>query len=269
MEVYCSVQVMDRLRASGKTLALITVAILIAAGTYAVASIPDGNGVITACWYNVQDGTKPYGTLRLIDPSRSGTTGATSDTYSCLSNETQITWNQQGPVGPQGPAGPQGIQGAQGARAPSSILSFTGGVKNRIFLSIPGIGGETTVKGHKGEIELTSASVGSGGASGRVKMGEIIVVKHVDKSSPTLFKAVATGKHFPKVTITFRKAGGHPIDYLKFTMNTVIVSSVTNVNDKDPKPSEQVSLNFKKLNVEFKENHSTSIHLTPHQITLP
>src|SRR4051812_40353498 len=261
---------MDRLRVSAKTLALIAVAMLIAAGTYAVASIPDGNGVITACWDHNND-TTHFGTLRVIEPSLPAA-GHSNYEYSCLTNETQITWNQQGPTGPVGPGGPQGPagpQGSQGARAPSSFLSFTGGVKNTIFLAIPGIDGESTVKGHKGDIELKSASLGGGAATGKVKMGEIIVVKHVDKSSPTLFKAVATGKHFPTVTITLRKAGGHPIDYLKLNMDTVIVSGVTNVKGNDPKPSEQVSLSFKKVEVEYKEQHSTSIHLTPQQISLP
>jgi type VI secretion system secreted protein Hcp len=100
-------------------------------------------------------------------------------------------------------------------------------------------------------------------------MGEIIVVKHMDSSSPKLFKAILTGEHFPKVTITFRKGGRKPVDYLKFTMSTVIVSGLKNVNGKDGKPSEQVTLNFSKLNVEYQGNHPSSIHLTPQQISSP
>jgi type VI secretion system secreted protein Hcp len=260
---------MERLKLSGKTLALIAVAILVAAGTYAVASIPDSGGVITGCWYNVQDGAKPYGTLRLIDPSRSGT-GATSDTYSCLSGETQITWNQQGPTGPagpQGPAGLQGVQGAQGPQPPESFLAFTGGVRNAILMSLPGVTGDSTIKGHKGDVELQSMSF----AASKPKMGEIIIVKHLDKSSPTLFKAVATGKHFQTATITHRKAGGGQKDYLRFSMTNVFITSAKNVGSpSDPRPEEQLTLTFKKVSVEFLGgNHHTSIQLTPHQFSLP
>ena len=100
---------MDRLRASGKTLALIAFVILAAAGTYAVASIPGSGGVITGCWDHNND-TSHFGTLRVIDPSIP-TTGHSNYEYSCLSNETQITWNQQGPTGPAGPTGPTGPVG--------------------------------------------------------------------------------------------------------------------------------------------------------------
>jgi type VI secretion system secreted protein Hcp len=258
---------MDRLRTSAKTLALVAVAILIAAGTYAVASIPDSGGVITACWDHNND-TAHFGTLRVIDPSLPAA-GHSNYEYSCLTNETQITWNQQGPqgpVGPGGPAGPAGPQGLQGAQASPSFLSFTGGVRSAILLSLPGIEGDSTIKGHKGEIELRSASVGGG----KPKTGEIIVVKHLDKSSPTLFKATATGKHFPTATIVFRKAGKGQHDYLKFTMTTVIVSSIKNVNSpSDPRPSEQVTLTFKKLGVEYLTSHPSTIHLTPSQFAIP
>jgi type VI secretion system Hcp family effector len=255
---------MDRLKISAKTLALVAVAILIAAGTYAVASIPDGSGVITACWDHNND-TSHFGTLRVIDPSLPAA-GHSNYEYSCLSNETQITWNQQGPTGPTGPAGPGGPAGPQGAQASPSFLSFTGGVRSAILPSLPGIQGDSTIKGHKGDIELKSASVGGG----KPKTGEIIVVKDLDKSSAALFQATATGKHFPLATIVFRKAGKGQHDYLKFTMTTVIVSSIKNVNSpSDPRPSEQVTLTFKKLGVEYLTSHPSTIHLTPSQFAIP
>src|SRR3954452_5525734 len=113
---------MDRLRASAKTLVLIAVAILVGAGTYAVASIPGSDGVITACWDHNND-TSHFGTLRVIDPSIPAS-GHSSYEYSCLTDETQITWNQQGPAGPTGRAGPQGALGPRGPVAPSTVLPF-------------------------------------------------------------------------------------------------------------------------------------------------
>jgi type VI secretion system secreted protein Hcp len=260
--------VMERLKLSGKTLALIAVAILAAAGTYAVASIPDSGGVITACWDHNND-TNHFGTLRVIDPSLPAA-GHSNYEYSCLTNETQITWNQQGPTGPagpQGPAGLQGVQGPQGPQPPETFLSFTGGVRNAILLSLPGVTGDSTIKGHKGNIELQSMSF----AASKPKTGEIIIVKHFDKSSPTLFKAVATGKHFPTATITHRKAGGGQQEYLTFSMTNVSVTSVKNVGSpSDPRPQEQLTLTFGKVNVEFLGgNHHTSVQLTPHQFSLP
>src|SRR3954447_7560826 len=162
---------MDRLRVSAKTLALIAVAILVAAGTYAVASIPGSDGVITACRDHNND-TSHFGTLRVIDPSLPAS-GHSNYEYSCLTNETQITWNQQGPQGPAGPVGPQGPSGAQGAEAPApplTLLSF-GTRGNAIFLSIAGIEGESSQKGHKADIELRQVSLGGGGSASKGKTG--------------------------------------------------------------------------------------------------
>lgn len=67
------------------------VAILAAAGA-AYATIPDGNGVYTACTKN------DNGNVRLIDPSAS----AKSDLSHCKDNESEVSWNQQGPAGKNG-----------------------------------------------------------------------------------------------------------------------------------------------------------------------
>jgi type VI secretion system secreted protein Hcp len=259
---------MERLRLSAKSLALIAIAILVAAGTYAVASIPGSDGVITACWDHTAGAT--YGALRVIDPSLSGNTRSANE-YSCQSNETQLTWNQQGPTGPVGPAGPlgpQGPAGPQGPRAPSSILSFTGGVKT-MFLTLPGITGESKVTGHKGQIELQSWSFGA--TQPKPKTAEIIVVKRVDSTSPKLALADASGKPFDKVKIELaKKKGGKLAVYLRFTMHNVLISSVKTVNHGGDKlPSEQVSFNFAKIEEEYVGTGHTTIHLTPHQIKLP
>jgi type VI secretion system secreted protein Hcp len=242
---------MDRLRASAKTLVLIAVAILVGAGTYAVASIPGSDGVITACWDHNND-TSHFGTLRVIDPSIPAS-GHSSYEYSCLTDETQITWNQQGPAGPTGPAGPQGALGPRGPVAPSTVLPFRAR-GSALFLAIDGIKGESTDKGHKGEIELRSFSFGTtgGGTSAKVHVGDLVIVKTVDKSSPKLFQAAATGKHFPTATISLaKKSKGKKVDYLKFTMKDLIVTSIKPTSPQSDKPSEQVSMSFAKINVTY------------------
>src|SRR5512138_3233973 len=65
---------------------------LIAASAY--PSIPDANGVYTACML------KALNTIRLIDTS--------DPKQKCTSLETKILWSEIGPVGPRGPQGPQG-----------------------------------------------------------------------------------------------------------------------------------------------------------------
>lgn len=70
---------------------LVTGAVIFAGGV-AVASIPDGSGVIHSCYKN------STGSLKVID----------SASQSCASGETALTWNQ---TGPQGPAGANGASG--------------------------------------------------------------------------------------------------------------------------------------------------------------
>lgn len=66
----------------------------------AFASIPDGSGIIHACYENA------YGITTIIDNA----------TQSCPAGSTSITWNQ---------AGPTGATGATGATGPAgSSLSF-------------------------------------------------------------------------------------------------------------------------------------------------
>jgi hypothetical protein len=60
---------------------------------FAVASIPDSNGVIHACY------VKGVGVLRVID---------TDAGQHCASFEFPVNWNQTGPQGPAGPTGPAG-----------------------------------------------------------------------------------------------------------------------------------------------------------------
>jgi hypothetical protein len=87
-----------------KTMFVGAVLAALAAAGIAYATIPDANGVYTACKLNLT------GTIRLIDPSLP----TTSLLQHCTSLETQIGWNQQGQPGPAGPAGPQGAKGDAG-----------------------------------------------------------------------------------------------------------------------------------------------------------
>ncbi len=132
------------------------------------------------------------------------------------------------------------------------------------FLKIDDIKGESTDSKHKEEIELESFSwgevqpgtAGHGGGAGaaKVQRQDFSFTKKFDKSSPVLMIACATGQHFKQAVLTVRKAGGDQQDYLKMTMDELIVSSYnTNAGMGDPIPTEAVALNFAKLEMSYKE----------------
>jgi hypothetical protein len=102
-----------RVRLTRQRVALAAILVGLVTGGVAYATIPDGNGVFTACKLNAT------GTIRLIDPS-----GPSSSLLSrCTSLETQFTFNQKGLNGTQGPPGPQGPKGDPGATGAAGGLS--------------------------------------------------------------------------------------------------------------------------------------------------
>jgi type VI secretion system secreted protein Hcp len=133
------------------------------------------------------------------------------------------------------------------------------------FLKIDGIDGESMDKTHKSEIQLQSFSWGEtnagsfahggGGGAGKVQMQDFHFTMTVNKSSPKLFLACANGEHIKKATLTARKAGKDQQDYLKVTFSDLLVSSfqTSGMADAGNLPLDQISLNFAKLEMEYKE----------------
>jgi type VI secretion system secreted protein Hcp len=133
------------------------------------------------------------------------------------------------------------------------------------FLKVEGVEGESTDEKHKGEIDLESwswgetnsgsFSQGGGGGAGKVVMQDFHFVKKLDKASPVLFISCATGKHIKKAILTARKAGGKQEDYLKVTMEDVLISSYQTGGSahSDVVPTDQFSINFSKIEWSYKE----------------
>jgi len=132
------------------------------------------------------------------------------------------------------------------------------------FLKIDGIDGESMDGKHKGEIELESFSwgesqsgsfaAGGGGGAGKVQMQDFHFVMRVNKASPKLLLACASGEHIKKAVLTCRKAGKEQQEFLKVTMSDLLVSSYQTggSNSSNVLPLEQISLNFSKIEQEYK-----------------
>lgn len=128
-----------------------------------------------------------------------------------------------------------------------------------IFVKIGDIKGESADDKHKGEIEVlsyswgvsNSASPGGGGGAGKATFQDLSFTHSIDKASPLLLKACATGAHLKEATITHRKAGKGQQEYLIIKMNDVLVTSVA-LSDTTDGSSEHVSINFAKVDLEYK-----------------
>ena len=132
------------------------------------------------------------------------------------------------------------------------------------FIKFDGIKGESADAKHKDEIDVESwswgethagaAPSGGGGGAGKVSMQDFHFVMRLNRASPGLMKACATGQHIKTATLSGRKAGKGQLDYLTFKFQDVLVSSMQTggSEDADVLPTDQVSFNFAKLEVEYK-----------------
>ena len=129
------------------------------------------------------------------------------------------------------------------------------------FLKIDGIEGESTDDKHKGEIDVlswswgasnpTTVSSGGGGTAGKVSMQDFHFVSRVNKASPLLFIKCATGEHIKSAVLSVRKAGGQAFEYIKLTLSDCLVSSYMPAGAPDDAASEEVSLNFSKIEFSY------------------
>lgn len=126
------------------------------------------------------------------------------------------------------------------------------------YLKIQGIDGECKDQGHDNWILIESMSspvnrsIPAGAkdqqrTKGDTTLGDIVVVRQLDKSSTKLQEACANGTFFKEVEIHFCSTVKNKQEpYLKYKLANVIVSSYSfhGNSSGSPLPSEQVTLAF-------------------------
>jgi type VI secretion system secreted protein Hcp len=134
-----------------------------------------------------------------------------------------------------------------------------------IFAKLSDIKGESLDAKHKDEIEVLSfswgmantvapGSGGGGGGVGRATFQDLSFVHRIDRASPLLMKACATGAHIKEATLTNRKAGKTQHEYLVVKMNDIIITGVapSAIAGQPDTGSEMVTLTFAKVDLEYK-----------------
>jgi len=135
------------------------------------------------------------------------------------------------------------------------------------YLKIEGVDGEVKAGGMDKTIEIYSfsfgasnptsvnSSGGSGRSAGKVEVSSFSFMKKLDKASSTLFQSCCTGKHFPKATLSLRKAGGEAGQavFLEYVLTQVFVDSIqwSGSSGGDDTPTESVSFNFAKIELTY------------------
>lgn len=132
-----------------------------------------------------------------------------------------------------------------------------------MFLKLGDIKGESRDQAHRDEIDISrwgwrmtqsgSMHSGTGGGAGKVDMANLLIEKSLDKSSPNLMMACATGKHYPEARIVVRKAGGDSsVEYLVIALKEVMVASYdTRAASTQDVLTEEISLNFARVEISY------------------
>jgi type VI secretion system secreted protein Hcp len=126
------------------------------------------------------------------------------------------------------------------------------------YMKLGDIKGEVTDEDHKDWIHIDSMSsaifrsIPQGAKDqqrtrGETSLGDIVVVRQLDKSSTKLQEASANGTFFSEVEIHFCSTLNNKEEpYLKYVLKDVIVSSYSiHANSSgDPMPSEEITLGY-------------------------
>jgi type VI secretion system secreted protein Hcp len=146
--------------------------------------------------------------------------------------------------------------------AAASSVPLAAHAAQDIFLKLDGIEGESLDKTHKGELDITSFSLGvansgtthtgtGSGTTGKASFEDLSVSAASSKASPTLGLYCASGKTIPKATLTVRaslSANLPPVEYYVVTLENVLVSSVKSSGSPEgSKLAETYTLSFSKI----------------------
>lgn len=125
------------------------------------------------------------------------------------------------------------------------------------------IKGESPDATHPDEIQLVSwswgmrsnTSLGGAGPTGKTTLNELNVIKRVDSASTALMSAMRNNDKIKKATLTVRKAGLNPLEYLVVTVEDGRITSMdvdSGHSGDETEIQERLSFAYKKINVEYK-----------------
>ena len=136
-----------------------------------------------------------------------------------------------------------------------------------MFLAVKGaksgkINGESQDSKHKDEIEVIAwswgmqgkPSLGGGNTSGKATVRELRITKRVDKASTALMAALRNNELITEATLTLRKIGKNPLEYMQIKIeNGRVMSLDVQAGDESSSPVllERVAFSFNKINVEY------------------
>lgn len=135
------------------------------------------------------------------------------------------------------------------------LLTLQGAVD--MFLKLNGIEGESNDSVHTKEIDVLAWSWGGSApasisgtqlVAGAAQNTDLAITKYVDKATPSLMLRMVTGNVISDATLTVRKAGTTPVEYIKIVLTNVLVTSLsTGSSGGEDRLTENVTFFFGKV----------------------
>ncbi|SHH01151.1 Hcp family type VI secretion system effector [Marivita hallyeonensis] len=133
-----------------------------------------------------------------------------------------------------------------------------------MFIKIGPLDGESKDHKKKGEIDVLAWSWGcsnsgtwhhgGGGGAGKANYQDLSITTYIENSTSALLQACGTGEHFDDATLTVRKAGKKPLEYLVIKMKKILVTSVSfGGSGGEERLTQNVTLNFAEIEWTYKE----------------
>lgn len=142
-----------------------------------------------------------------------------------------------------------------------------------IYMKYDGIDGEVMDPVMPGAIDVMSFSWGvsnagssgggGGGGAGKASFSDLSFMSSVSKASPQLFLHCCSGKHIKKAVLSCRKAGERPVEYLRITMEDVMITGFQEGGDAHSVPTESISMNYTKIEIKYfyqRPDGQTEVH---------
>jgi type VI protein secretion system component Hcp len=260
------------MRRSWQIGAALSAAAVGAGAAVAVASVPDGNGVIHAC---VSVTTAADGTtvprlgapnLMVIDP---GAGQQCTPAKGTSPGQTALSWNITGPAGPPGATGSPGPTGPTGATGATGHVGPAGsGVTSSVTIAPPTPGAHAKPVADAtlgtGPTALTFPVLATEQARATHQIHDISITKTLDRTSAALMRLAGSGRRIPRVVIQWatpaKRKGAKQLEYLTYTLTEVLVSSVATQSPPGTTgaaPRETLSLNFTHFKYSYQPQSTT------------
>ena len=122
-----------------------------------------------------------------------------------------------------------------------------------MFIKIDDIKGESSEKNHRDWSDVTGFKFGVSSENSKSSPKPLVITKRLDRSSPQLFLKTAQGASIPKVTLelTTNTINGNEVFYQITLHGVTITSVITNGGAGDEMPTEEISFNFLKIEMQY------------------